>query len=249
MNKLMNRNSRHALLHLQRARYYVKKATNQKNHLQFGVMSDAELEQVLEKLEQFSIEDKKIDDIDEQYMCPICLSTKADDSPEKRWIVSKDCECKRPFHADCLAVWLAKYKTCPRCRSELPEQKPVPTQTTVTLSQARDSPTFRNWFITINTTHTEKYYTPSSTRYIFRGLVVDSDIVYEEGCLIRFECEVRRRSLQGVWKIHLVKGRNNIALIVNQRPLQLIAFSPITSDISGQDLATAVELKHEETGQ
>ena len=108
----MNRNSRHALLHLQRARYYVKKATNQKNRLQFGVKSDAELEQVLEKLEQFSIEDKKIDEIDEQYTCPICLrtkvddslNTKADDSPEKRWIVSKDCDCKRPFHADCLRL-------------------------------------------------------------------------------------------------------------------------------------------------
>ena len=238
----MNRNSRHALLHLQRAGYYVRKATNQKNRLRFGVKSDAEVEKVLEILEQFSIKDKSIDEIEKEYVCPICLNTK-DDPTEKRWIVSRDCECKRPFHAECLAFWLEKHKTCPQCRSKLPTQ-------TVTLSQARDSRTFRNWFITINTIQIQKHYTPFSTRYSFLGHVVDSDIVYDLGCLIRFECKTERSS-QGaeVWKIHVVNGRNNVDSVVNQRPLQLMVFAPITSDIPGEDLATAVQLKFEETGQ
>ena len=66
------------------------------------------------------------------------------------------------------------------------------------------------------------------------------------------DCEgVLLKNGQGaeVWKIHVVNGRNNVDSVVNQRPLQLMVFAPITSDIPGEDLATAVQLKFEETGQ
>lgn len=59
--------------------------------------------------------------------CNICLcrldggEDDGDDGPApKSGVCVLPCRCRRPYHRDCLATWLANSHTCPSCRFEMP---------------------------------------------------------------------------------------------------------------------------------
>lgn len=112
---------------------YENLTTISENYIQVKERIEKRIKDVLEnksKNKDINLIDKSNDknkillDIckDEEY-CSICYDDFDYEHINEQTIKICLSQCKKPFHEDCIRMWLARHNTCPMCRSNLTKNK------------------------------------------------------------------------------------------------------------------------------